>query len=96
MQLKLGFELNVNVTQAKGEADIDLDLSASNGQAVVKVTDIKIASSNVVLDLASQMLSQPLRELLAQQLSTAINQAIDDLPNHVSGLEKVEIIDVRN
>ena len=96
MQLKLGFEIDASVTQAKGEAVIDLGLSASNGQAVVKVTNIKIDSSNVVLDVTSQILSQPLRELLAQQLSKAINQAIADLPQEVSGLKKVQIIDVRD
>ena len=96
MQLKLGFELDASVARPKGEATIDLDFSVANGQAVVKVTNIKIDSSNVVLDLASRMLSQPLRDMLAQELSQAINQAIADLPNQVSVLKKVEIIDVRN
>ena len=94
MQLKLGFEFDANVTQAKGEALIDLGFSASNGQAVVEVTNIKIDSSNVVLDVASQVLSQPLREILALQLSKALNQAIADLPQEVSGLKNVQIIDV--
>jgi len=96
MQFKLGFELDVGPTHATGEAVIDLGLSASNSQAVVKVTNIKIDSSNVVLDVASQILAQPLRELLALQLSNAINQAIADLPQQVSGLKKVQIIDARD
>ena len=96
MQLRLGFELDASVAHPKGEAVIDLGLSAVNGQAVVKVTDIKINSSNIVLDMASRMLSQPLREMLAQQLSLALNDAIADLPNQVSALKKVEIMDVRN
>jgi len=96
MQLRLGFELDASVARPKGEATIDLDLSATNGRAVVTVRDIKIESSNVVLDVASRMLSQPLRDMLAQELSQAINQAIADLPNQVSVLKKVEIIDVRN
>ncbi len=96
MQLRLGFELDASVTRPKGEAVIDLDFSAANGKAVVQVRDIKIDSSNVVLDVASRMLSQPLREMLAQELSQAINQAIADLPNQVSVLKKVEIMDVRN
>ena len=96
MQLKLGFELDASVTRPKGEAVIDLDFSAVNGQAVVEVTNIQIDSGNVVLDLASRMLSQPLREMLAQELSQAINQAVADLPNQVSALKKVEIIDIRN
>ena len=96
MQLKLGFEHDASVARPKGEAVIDLDFSAANGQAVVTVRDIKIDSSNIVLDVASRMLAQPLREMLAQQLSQAINQAVADLPNQVSALKKVEIMDVRN
>lgn len=96
MQLRLGFELDASVAHPKGEAIIDFDFSAVNGQAVVKVRDIKIDSSNVVLDVASRMLSQPLREMLAQQLSQAINAAVADLPNQVSALKKVEIMDVQN
>jgi hypothetical protein len=96
MQLKLGFELDASVARPRGEAIIDLDFSAVNGKAVVNVRNIKIDSSSVVLDVASRMLSQPLREMLAQELSQAINEAIADLPNQVSVLKKVEIMDVRN
>ena len=96
MQLKLGFELDASVVRPTGAATIDLDFSAANGRAVVTVRDVKIDSSNIVLDAASRMLSQPLREMLAQELSQALNQAIADLPNQVSVLKKVEIIDVRN
>ncbi len=96
MQLKLGFELDAGVTHPTGEATIDLDFSAANGQAIVKVSAVKIDSGNVVLDVASRMLAQPLREMLAQQLSQAVNQAIADLPNQVSALKKVEIIGVQN
>ena len=96
MQLRLGFELDASVTRPKGEAVIDLGFSAANGKAVVNVRNVTIDSSNVVLDLASRMLSQPLREMLAQELSQAINQAVADLPNQVSALKKVEIIDVRD
>ena len=95
MQLRLGFELEASVAQPRGEAVIDLDFSAANGQAVVKVTNIKIDSTNVVLDVASQMLSQPLRDMLGQELSQAINQAIADLPNQVSVLKTVEIMEVQ-
>ena len=95
MQLRLGFELDASVARPKGEAIIDLDFSAANGRAIVTVRDIKIESSNVVLDVASRMLSQPLRDMLAQELSQAINQAIADLPNQVSVLKTVEIMDVR-
>jgi hypothetical protein len=95
MQLRLGFELEASVAHPRGEAVIDLDFSAVNGQAVVKVTNIKIDSTNVVLDVASQMLSQPLRDMLGQELSQAINQAIADLPNQVSVLKTVEIMDVQ-
>ena len=96
MQLRLGFELNASVAHPGGEAVIDLGFSAVNGQAVVKVTNIKIDSSNVVLGVASRMLSQPLRDMLGQELSQAINQAIADLPNQVSVLKTVEIMDVRD
>ena len=96
MQLRLGFELDASVAHPKGEAVIDLGFSAANGQAVVTVRNIKIDSSNVVLDVASRMLSQPLREMLAQELGRAINQAVADLPSQVSALKKVEIMDVRN
>jgi hypothetical protein len=96
VQLKLGFELDTGVARPRGEAIIDLDFSAVNGRAVVKVRNIKIDSSNVVLDVASRMLSQPLRDMLAQELSQAINEAIADLPNQVSVLKKVEIMDVQN
>jgi len=96
MQLRLGFELDASVTRPKGEAVIDLDFSASQGKAVVKVRNIKIDSSNVMLDVASRMLSQPLRDLLAQELSQAINEAIADLPNQVAVLKKVEIIEIHN
>jgi len=95
MQLRLGFELEASVAHPRGEAVIDLDFSAVNGQAVVKVTNIKIDSSNVVLELASRMLSQPLRDMLGQELSQAINQAIADLPNQVSVLKTVEIMAVQ-
>jgi predicted component of type VI protein secretion system len=96
MQLKLGFELDASVARPTGEAVIDLDFSATNGQAVVTVSNIAIDSSNVVLDVASRMLAQPLREMLAQQLSQALNDAIADLPRQVSALKKVEIISVQN
>jgi hypothetical protein len=96
MQLRLGFELDASVTRSTGEAVIDLDFSATNGQAVVTVRNMKIDSSNVVLDVASRVLSQPLRTMLAQELSQAINEAIADLPNQVSALKKVEIISVQN
>ena len=96
MQLRLGFELDASVAHPMGEAVIDLDFSAANGKAVVSVRSIQIDSSNVMLDLASRMLSQPLREMLAQELSQAINQAVADLPNQVSALRRVEIMDVRN
>jgi len=95
MQLRLGFELEASVAHPRGEAVIDLDFSAVNGQAVVKVTNINIDSTNVMLDVASRMLSQPLRDMLGQELSQAINQAIADLPNQVSVLKTVEIMDVR-
>ena len=68
MQLRLGFELDASVAHSRGEAVIDLDFSAVNGQAVVKVTNIKIDSTNVVLDVASRMLSQPLRDMLASAI----------------------------
>jgi hypothetical protein len=95
MQLRLGFELEASVAHPRGEAVIDLDFSAVNGQAVVKVTNIKIDSTNVMLDVASRMLSQPLRDMLGQELSQAINQAIANLPNQVSVLKTVEIMDVQ-
>jgi hypothetical protein len=96
MQLRLGFELDASVARPKGEAVIDLDFSAVNGQAIVKVRNIKIDFGNVVLDVASRMLSQPLRDLLAQELSQAINQAVADLPDQVAMIKKVEIIEIRN
>jgi hypothetical protein len=96
MQLRLGFELDASVTRSKGEAIIDLDFSAANGQAVVTVRDVKIDSGNVLLDVGSRVLAQPLRSLLAQELSEAINAAIADLPNQVSALKKVEIIGLQN
>ena len=96
MQLRLGFELDASVARPRGEAVIDLDFSAANGKAVVKVRSIKIDSSSVVLDVTSRMLAQPLRVILAQQLSQAINQAIADLPSQVPVLKKVEIMDIQN
>ena len=96
MQLRLGFELDASMTHSTGEAVIQLDLSAANGKAMVKVRDVKIDSSSVVLDVGSRVLSQPLRIILAQQLSAAINEAIADLPNQVSALKKVEIISIQN
>jgi carbon monoxide dehydrogenase subunit G len=96
MQLRLGFELDANLTRSNGEALIDLDFSAANGQAAVTVRNVKIDSGNVVLDVGSRVLAQPLRTMLAQQLSKALNEAIADLPNQISALKKVEIIDVRN
>jgi hypothetical protein len=96
MQLRLGFELDSSLTRATGEALIDLLFAASDGQAVVTVTNIKINSSSVMLDAASRVLSQPLREMLAQELSEAINHAVADLPRQVSALKKVEIIEVQS
>jgi len=95
MILRLGFELDASVGHPTGEAVIDLEFSAANGQAVVGVRSVKIDSSSVVLDLASRMLSQPLQEMLAQELTQAINQAVADLPNQVSALKKVEIIGIQ-
>jgi hypothetical protein len=96
MQLRLGFELDTNLTRATGEALIDLHFSANNGQAVVTVTNIKIDSSNILLDMGSRVLAQPLREMLAQELSEAVNQAIADLPRQVAALKNVQILDVRD
>ncbi len=96
MQLRLGFELDASVARPRGEAVVDLDFSAANGKAVVTVRSIQIESNNVVLDLVSRMLSQPLREMLAQELTQAINQAVADLPNQISTLKKVEIMEMRN
>ena len=96
MQLRLVFELDASVAHPKGEAVIDLDFSAVNGQAVVNVHNIQIDSSNLVLDVGTRMLSQPLRTMLAQELSQAINQAIAGLPNQVSALKKVEIMGIQN
>ena len=96
MQLKLGFELDASMTHSTGEAVIDLDFSAANGKAVVSVRNIKINSNSVMLDVGSRVLSQPLRTILAQQLSKAVNEAIADLPNQVSALKKVEIMGIQN
>ena len=96
MQLRLSFELNANIMHPKGEALLELEFSAVNGQAVVNVRSIQIDSSNVMLDAATRMLSQPLREMLAAELSQALNEAVADLPKQVPALEKVEIIEIRN
>lgn len=96
MQLRLGFDLDASVARSTGEAVIDLDFSAVNGQAIVTVRDIQISSGNVLLDVGSRVLAQPLRAMLAQQLSKALNEAIADLPNQVSALKKVEIIGIQN
>ncbi len=96
MQLRLGFELDASVARPTGEAVINLDFSATKGKAVVKVRHIQIDSNSLVLDVGSRMLSQPLRVILAQQLSQAINEAIADLPNQVPALKKVEIISIQN
>jgi hypothetical protein len=96
MQLRLGFELDASVARSTGEAVIDLDFSAANGKAVVTVRNVKIDSGNVMLDVGSRVLAQPLRAMLAQQLSTAVNEAIADLPNQVSALKKVKIIGIQN
>ena len=96
MQLRLSFELNASVMHPKGEALLELDFSAVNGQAVVSVRSIQIDSSNVMLDMATRMLSEPLREMLAAELSQALNEAVANLPRQVSALEKVEIIEIRN
>ncbi len=96
MQLRLRFELNATVMHPKGEVVLELDFSAVNGQAVVSVRDIQIDSSNVMLDVATRILSEPLRERLAAELSQALNEAVADLPGQISALEKVEIIEIRN
>ncbi len=96
MQLRLGFELDASVAHSKGEAIIDLDFSAARGKAVVKVRHIQIDSSNLVLDVGSRVLSQPLRLILAQEVSQALNEAIADLPNQVPALKKVEIISIQS
>ena len=44
----------------------------------------------------NRVLAQPLRVLLAQQLSQAVNEAIADLPNQVSALKKVQIKSIQN
>ncbi len=96
MQLRLGFELDASVARSKGEAIIDLDFSAARGKAVVKVRHIQIDSSSLVLDVGSRVLSQPLRLILAQEVSQALNEAIADLPNQVPALKKVEIISIQS
>ncbi len=96
MQLRLGFELDASVARSTGEAIIDLDFSADKGKAVVKVRHIQIDSSSLVLDVGSRVLSQPLRLILAQEVSQALNEAIADLPNQVPALKKVEIISIQS
>lgn len=96
MQLRLAFELDASVTQPTGEAIIDLDFSTDAGRISIKVRNIAIESSSLVLDVTSRLLSLPLRELLALELSRALNEVISDLPNQVPTLKKVEIIDIQN
>jgi len=96
MQLRLGFEFDASLTALNGEAVIDLDFSADAGQVSVKVRNIAIESSSLVLGVTSRLLSLPLRELLALELSQALNEAISDLPNQIPTLKKVEIIDIQD
>ena len=96
MQLRLGFEAETSVMRATGEAVIDLTVSAVNSQAVITVRSVEIASSNVVLDLGSRVLAQPLRDILAKQISQALNETIADLPKQISALKKVELLDLRD
>ncbi len=96
MRLHLEFDLDTSVVQSQGDAIIELSFSAKQGRVIVQVHDIEINSSSSVLNMGSRVLSKPLRDLLAQQLSEAINQAILDLPQQIADLKRVEIIDVQD
>ena len=96
MQLRLGFNLDAGLIQSAGEALIHLSFSANQGRAVVKVKDLKIDASSSTLEIGARLLSQPLRNLIAQQLSAAINQAILDLPQQEPYLKQVEILDIQD
>ncbi len=96
MRLTLRFELDAGVVKPKGEALLDLKFSAQQGQAVVEVQNLTIKSSSSMLDMGSRLLSRPLRQVLAQELSEAINQAIYDLPHQEPRLKKIEIVDIQD
>ena len=44
----------------------------------------------------SRLLSGPLRQVLAQELSAAINQAIYDLPRQEPRLKQIEIVAIQD
>ncbi len=79
MQLRLNFELDASLWQPHGEALIDIDLAAERGKAVVSVRDIKAVTGSALMHATSKMFSEPLCEILATELSDAINQAIAQL-----------------
>ncbi len=96
MRLSLRFELDAGFVQAKGEALLDLTFSAQQGQAVVEVRNLTINSSSSVFDVGSRLLSRPLRQVLAQELSEAINTAIYDLPRQEPRIKKIEIVNIQD
>jgi len=96
MRLTLRFELDAGLVQPKGEATVDLKFSTREGQAVVEVQNLTINSSSSMFDVGSRLLSGPLRQVLAQELSAAINQAIYDLPRREPRLKKIEIVNVED
>ncbi len=96
MRLSLRFELDAGLVQPKGEALIDLAFSAREGQAIVEVQNLTINSNSSVFDVGSRLLSKPLRQVLAQELSEAINTAIYDLPRQEPRIKKIEIVNIQD
>jgi hypothetical protein len=65
-----------------------------NSMPAVRVSGFVIY--NLVLEVTSRRLSLPPRELLALELNQTLHEAISDLPDQVSPLKKVEIIDIQS
>jgi hypothetical protein len=95
MRLIVAFELDTGLVHPNGNAFIDLDFAVVQSQAVVTVRDIQVESSSLLFDLGSQVFSKSIRDLLAQKLSAAINQALADLPKQEPHIKKIEIVDVQ-
>ncbi len=96
MRLKVRCVFDASVIQPQIEADLDIRFAVQDGRLAVVVSEAQLQANHALVTLAAMALSKPIGQQLAALLTTAMNQAIDDLPRHEPRLKDIKLIDVQN